>query len=213
MRRLFILILCSIFSAAVMAGNIESPTGNQTPDISPAISNADNFFSVNEVAFGIYNKAWKVDIPTPPSPLFWKASHNVSSGKMLTYLHLIYHKNHFFTIQGGGTMAHWQGGGDNLYTISALLEFRLWLNLKPSWRLYFLYSVAAPTLMSNTHFNHTRFSTNFVFQDMMGIGMQLGQHHAFHIQAIIIHYSNGNLFPINGGIEVPLLISVGYSFP
>lgn len=195
-----IALLMFVFCASTFAGNVEQPTNDQ------------NLFSKNEIAVGYYNHLWDVHIPTPPSPLFWHASQNVRQGGMITYLHLLYHKSTWFSIMAGASSAYWNSGSSNLVTLSALLEFRFWLTLTPSWRVYLLYSVAAPTVMSNRRFAKAFFSSNFLFQDMLGLGMQFGKNHHWHLQAIIVHYSNGDIFPINSGIQVPLMISLGYSF-
>ncbi|MFW6249019.1 MAG: acyloxyacyl hydrolase, partial [Bacteroidota bacterium] len=52
----------------------------------------------------------------------------------------------------------------------------------------------------------------FTFYDYMGIGAFGGKQREFTTELKIGHYSNGNLFPQNDGVMVPLTLSLGYNF-
>ena len=55
-------------------------------------------------------------------------------------------------------------------------------------------------------------SNRFLFQDLMGVSVVAGKNRHTVIGLGIGHYSNGNLFPINAGVAIPLTVSAGYSF-
>lgn len=167
-----------------------------------------SFFNHNQLSVGYYNRWWQV----PAVPFFWNGPQKVRDGIMLSYLHLIYHQGHFFTIMLGANVGRWSIPGQTLYTVSGMLQFRLWLNLTPTWRTYLLVSIAGPSLISDRQFGGAMFSSNFLFQDTFGIGMQFGEKQAWHIEALVTHFSNGSIFPRNSGIQIPLLLKVGYSF-
>jgi hypothetical protein len=44
------------------------------------------------------------------------------------------------------------------------------------------------------------------------MGMYAGKKRKFNFEMRIAHYSNGNLFPDNDGVKVPLSFNVGLSF-
>jgi hypothetical protein len=46
----------------------------------------------------------------------------------------------------------------------------------------------------------------------MGFGVFAGKQKQLNAEIKIAHYSNGNLFPQNNGVMVPLTFGLGYSF-
>ncbi|MFI5132231.1 MAG: acyloxyacyl hydrolase [Chitinophagales bacterium] len=46
----------------------------------------------------------------------------------------------------------------------------------------------------------------------MGIGVFAGKKRSLNAEIRIAHYSNGNIFPQNNGVMIPLTLAVGYSF-
>jgi hypothetical protein len=53
---------------------------------------------------------------------------------------------------------------------------------------------------------------HFTFQDFMGVGVFFGSKRNFVAEVNLNHYSNGNIFPHNDAVKVPLGFSVGYCF-
>jgi hypothetical protein len=51
----------------------------------------------------------------------------------------------------------------------------------------------------------------FTFHDFMGIGAFTGKKKNFYTGIRIAHYSNGNIFPDNDGVMIPLTFNVGYA--
>ena len=53
---------------------------------------------------------------------------------------------------------------------------------------------------------------HFTFQDFMGLGVFAGKDRKLNAEVNINHYSNGNIFPDNAGVKIPLTFMVGYTF-
>ncbi|HEY6953905.1 MAG TPA: acyloxyacyl hydrolase, partial [Flavisolibacter sp.] len=77
---------------------------------------------------------------------------------------------------------------------------------------YFFYSVAGPTFISRITIDNQNTGSHFTFRDFMGIGSYIGNRKLFNFEMNIGHFSNGNLFPNNGAVKIPLSFVVGYSF-
>ena len=77
---------------------------------------------------------------------------------------------------------------------------------------YFYYSVAGPTYISKKIIDHIDTGEHFTFQDNMGVGMFFGEKRNLNAEIRIGHYSNGNIFPLNGAVKIPLSLNFGYAF-
>jgi hypothetical protein len=72
--------------------------------------------------------------------------------------------------------------------------------------------VAGPTYISKVLIDGEETGRHFTFQDVMGIGIFAGEKKNINAGIRIAHYSNGNLFPQNNGVMIPLSFSLGYAF-
>ncbi|MFW5757424.1 MAG: acyloxyacyl hydrolase, partial [Bacteroidota bacterium] len=77
---------------------------------------------------------------------------------------------------------------------------------------FFFYSVAGPTFITDGVIDEVETGRKFTFYDYMGIGTFAGDQRELSAELKIGHYSNGNLFPQNAGVMVPLTLSLGYNF-
>lgn len=180
-------------------------------------------FGENQITFAFENLDWvNWDPPTPPSPIFWNIRHvsaNIPGnhgdyarqGGMLRYSRMFLARR-YFSMSLGSSVSYWQNYRGNLWAYSVYLQMRLWLPLGKNARAYLLYSIAGPTYLTNRRFGSAYFSENFLFQDYLGVGLQLGNRHAIDIEAYTTHYSNGDIFAVNSGIQVPIMFALGYSF-
>ncbi|MDE3154576.1 MAG: acyloxyacyl hydrolase, partial [Acidobacteriota bacterium] len=50
------------------------------------------------------------------------------------------------------------------------------------------------------------------FQDAMAVGAFLGARRRLNVEIGIKHYSNGNIFPQNAAIAIPVTLTVGLAF-
>jgi hypothetical protein len=101
---------------------------------------------------------------------------------------------------------------NKFYTLSLFPLFRFTAFHFIGADLYFDYSVAGPTYISRVNLDHTKIGKKFTFQDFMGMGINAGKKRQVNAEIRIIHYSNGDLFPDNGGVKVPLSFNVGCTF-
>ena len=91
-----------------------------------------------------------------------------------------------------------------------MLRFTV-LRIKPM-DLYFNYSAAGPSYISRLRIDDKESGKHFTFQDFMGMGVYAGKKRNLNLELSINHYSNGNIFPDNAGVKIPLTFNLGYSF-
>lgn len=206
--------LISAFTAIILFGfTLQAVAGG--PDVAPAPPQTGTPFIKNQISVGIYDDSFlNWDLPTPPSPIFWDASHKAQSGVQIMYQRNFFHTKKWFSINWGASISRWATPHDHVFAFSLLVSFKLWLlRIHHTIFPYIYYSVAAPTILTNRHFAGSNFGANFVFQDMLGVGVQIGARRAFDIALLMVHYSNGDLISPNSGIKVPVELSISYLFP
>ena len=54
--------------------------------------------------------------------------------------------------------------------------------------------------------------SRFTFQDFMGAGVLVGGARTIALGVKVNHYSNGNVFPENAGVMVPVTFTAGWAF-
>ena len=174
----------------------------------------DSFeFKKNQVSIGYFNEDFlNPDIPVPPSPIFFDGNIKFESGFMLSYQHLVFNTEKYFSVYWGGSLGRWEFRSAELYTLSTFLELRVWFLHNNYFNPYFLYSLAGPTLMSRDTLPGYNLGKEFIFQDYIGFGLQFGKEKTFNLDFKIVHYSNGNIFADNAGLDAPFLLSIGHSW-
>ena len=100
---------------------------------------------------------------------------------------------------------------DIVNVVSLYVVSKIYVLSQDGFRIFILYSPGGPSLLSKRAFSDTRFSNSFVFQNQMGLGFDLGSSKQFSLLLKIYHFSNGDLFAINGGIDTPLLLGLGFN--
>ena len=149
----------------------------------------------------------------PPKPFMWNARLKVDRSFTAGYERMIYaYKNHLelYTGLSGNYLETWRVRTDHIFAVSTYLMAKLYLVRMPNFNLSILYSPAGPSFITKRHFATTRFSNHFVFQNQLGIAMSFAKDAETEFFIKQYHYSNGDFFPVNGGIDVPLLL--GFSF-
>ncbi len=146
--------------------------------------------------------------------VFWGGSLEVQSGVSVSYQRNVFHGRKFFALDVGASISRWKTNHlqTTFHTLSLypLLRFTL-VRTRPA-DLYFFYSVAGPTFITDGVIDEVQTGRKFTFYDYMGIGSFAGDQRQFTTELKIGHYSNGNLFPQNEGVMVPLTLSLGYNF-
>jgi len=166
-------------------------------------------YSTSQPGYGVNNFFSK-----KPLPIFWGGHVQVRRGVTLNYQRNIFHTRKVFSLEWGASVAYWKSNenGEEFYTASLypLLRFTV-IRTKPI-DIYFNYSVAGPSYISKTTIDEVETGKKFTFQDFMGMGVYAGKNRKLNAEFKIAHYSNGNLFPQNDGVMIPLTFSLGFTF-
>jgi len=147
-------------------------------------------------------------------PVFWGGTVEVKNGIALHYQRNVFHARKVFSLDWGASISYWKSNknNENFYTLSAFPLFRFTVLRAKQADLYFYYSVAGPTYISKNTVDSIQTGRRFTFQDLMGTGIYTGKHRNLNAEIKIGHYSNGNIYPVNKGIKIPLTFCVGYTF-
>jgi hypothetical protein len=172
-------------------------------------------YSSNFLGYGINNSLEKVS-------LFWGGDAEVFQGLSLNYQRNIFHSAKYFALDWGVNASSWQTKGkgpglnnpskESFFTLSVYPVLRFnFLHTQPI-DAYFYYSVAGPTYISKKILDGVETGEHFTFQDTMGLGIFFGEKRNLNTEIKIGHYSNGNVFPLNGAVKIPLSLNLGYAF-
>jgi hypothetical protein len=173
-------------------------------------------YSSNVLGYGVNNF-----VSSDKFPIFWGGDVEVFQGVSLTYQQNIFHTAKVFSLDWGVSTSYWQSKGrgtglsnpnkQDFFTLSVFPVARFTvLHTKP-FDAYFYYSVAGPTYISKVMIDGQNTGKHFTFQDNMGTGIYFGEKRNLNAELMIGHYSNGNLFPHNDAVKVPLTLKVGYN--
>jgi opacity protein-like surface antigen len=144
--------------------------------------------------------------------IFFGGRTEVADGIWIRYQRNVFHTRKLFSLDIGSSFGYWKSdiNDDDFFTMSVFPLFRLtFLHSKPA-DLYFQYSIAGPSYISRINIDHHDIGAHFTFQDFMGVGAFFGSKRNFTAEINLNHYSNGNIFPHNDAVKVPLSFSVGY---
>ncbi|MCH9621993.1 MAG: hypothetical protein S4CHLAM20_14260 [Chlamydiia bacterium] len=146
------------------------------------------------------------NIARPPPPFMWKARLKVDRAVILGYEHKVYEASYVTVYAGvsGGNLQTFRALQDSLWVGSLYLMARVYLLKKPSFQAFILYSPAGPSLLSKNTFATTGYTNRFVFQDQFGLGLSFSKNASIEFYIKQYHFSNGELFPVNGGIDIPV---------
>jgi hypothetical protein len=147
-------------------------------------------------------------------PVFWTGSVNVASGWSANYQRNVLHTRRYFALDWGASVSSWKSrkSGERFYTAAAYPALRFIAVRSNPVEFYLSYSLAGPALITRTAIDGENTGRRFTFQDFVGAGVFLGRKRKITADVRIAHYSNGNLFPQNPGVTVPLGFYVGTSF-
>jgi hypothetical protein len=147
-------------------------------------------------------------------PIFWGGLAQVKHGLALRYQRNVFHTRKVFSLDFGASVSYWDSRAErkSFYAVSLFPEFRFTpLRLRGA-DFYLNYSLLGPTSISRVTIDGNDTGRHFTFQDFMGIGTYVGKGRHVNAEVHIGHYSNGNLFPHNAGVSIPLSFSLGYAF-
>ena len=163
-------------------------------------------YTTNAPGYGVNNLFSKT------LPLFWGGAAHLKSGISVHYQRNIFHARKVFSLDWAAGMGYWKSRkkGDEFFTLSLYPVLRFTALRSPKTDVYFEYTVAGPTFISKTIIDNEKTGRNFTFYDAMGVGIFTGKKKTLNAGLRIAHFSNGNIFPQNDGVKVPLTFSLGY---
>lgn len=164
-------------------------------------------YTSNVLGYGVNDAVSK-----GPVPIFWGGDAHVKQGFSLSYQRNIFHARKVFAMDWGIHTGIWKSRDkkENIFTLSLNPIFRFHAIRGKSVDLFLEYSAAGPTYISRTNVDNVRIGRKFTFHDFMGMGVFAGKQKNIHAGLRIAHYSNGNIFPQNDGVKVPLTFNLGY---
>lgn len=173
-------------------------------------------YTSNVLGYGVNNL-----VSNKYFPIFWGGMAHVKQGVSLNYQRNVFHSAKFFALDWGVNASVWQTTGmrrnttadsEQFFTFSIFPVFRLNFLQTKQFDAYFYYTVAAPTFISRKIIDGYNTGEKFTFMDNMGAGIFFGEDRRYNAELKIGHYSNGNVFPHNDAVKVPLSLNVGYVF-
>src|SRR5262249_34984631 len=147
-------------------------------------------------------------------PIFWGGNLAPGSGVTFDYQRNYFHTQKIFAFDLGISASAWKSN-DNAQTfgtISGYPMFRWFILRRQPMDLYGSYSLAGPTFMTKTIIENQLLGARFTFQDFIVVGAFLGKDRKTNVEIGIKHFSNGNLFPTNASVKVPLTFLIGVTF-
>lgn len=147
-------------------------------------------------------------------PIFWGGNVKVDQGVAIHTERNVFHSTRLFSIGIGATLGAWKTRRDDqrFTTVSVYPVLRFTVVRARAFDLYLMHSMAGPTFISTTFLDGHETGRRFTFQDFMGLGIFAGRTRNVHLGVKINHYSNGNLFPQNAGVKIPLTLVAGITF-
>jgi hypothetical protein len=147
-------------------------------------------------------------------PIFWSGNVETRRGFTVDYERNVFHTRERFAFDLGASASYWKSNGDRevFKTLSAYPLVRFFLARTETADVYFAYSVAGPTFISQSVIDGRDTGERFTFQDFMGVGGYLGASRRLNAEIGIKHYSNGNIFTSNAAVKIPLTVTLGLAF-
>ena len=204
----------TIFVSAGLTSNIRKLTKEKVADN----KNSGYIFPANLIQVGYTSNFLGYGVNNFFSnkifPIFWGGDVEVEKGISIHYQRNIFHGRKVFSLDWGASFSYWKSKTKKevFSTLSLFPLFRFTAFHFKKTDLYFNYSVAGPTFISKVKIDDNKTGKKFTFQDFMGMGIYSGKRRNLNAEIRIAHYSNGNLFPDNNGVKIPLTFNMGYAF-
>jgi hypothetical protein len=165
-------------------------------------------YSTNKLTYGVNDLFSKYVV------IFWGGHVETRQGFTIEYERNVFHSKKRFAFDLGASASMWQTDGTRarFRTLSAYPLVRYFFGRTAPADVYFSYSIAGPTYISEHLLDRLNTGARFTFQDSMGVGAFIGKARRMNIDISIKHFSNGNLATHNAGIKIPLTFKVGLTF-
>ncbi len=192
----YFFIICAIGGAFLPLRFIEASTANQVISVC--------YFNQDRV---------RMDIPNMPNFMKGESSNNLEKGYMIFYEKKIFDVLSALSFYGGGNIGQYHKESDTLYSASFSLSGRFWIMHLVLLHPYVEASLFGPTILSKSELNFVDLKSNFLFQNYLAIGAEIGAGSGLSLELKAVKYFRANLSnPEYGGVQVPLMLSLGYLF-
>ncbi len=165
-------------------------------------------YTTNALGYGV-NDA----VSEGPVPIFWGGDVIIKNGFAINYQQNIFHTRKVFSLDWGTSLGYWRTRNNQTFysfSLYPLLRFTV-LRTKPL-DLYLYYSVAGPSFLSKRFIDWRDTGRKFTFRDFMGAGAYFGKNRKLNAEINIGHFSNGNVYPENPGVKIPLSFTLGMAW-
>ena len=182
-----------------------------------AVEKAGKHFPKQQLVMGLTSNLLGYGVNTAVSkglvPIFWGGDAKVKFGASFYYQRNLFHTKKVFAFDWSAGLGIWRTRGKESFVTVSLNPVLRFTAIRKKFADYFLeYAVAGPTFISAVKLDGIELGRKFTFHDFMGIGMIAGPQRKVYAGIRIAHYSNGNLFPQNDGVMIPLTFNLGYCF-
>lgn len=145
-------------------------------------------------------------------PVFWLGEVKAKQSFMITYQQTAFHTEKLFSLDWGVSISGFQTLNNiSVYAVSIFPMLRFFIYRNSFFDSYINYSIIGPTILSKKNIDGFKTGPKITYQDFMGLGAYFGKKRNYNIELRIVHYSNGNIFPENDGVDIPLMITIGKS--
>jgi hypothetical protein len=163
-------------------------------------------FTTNGLGYGVN------EFVSKKASIFWGGDAQVRTGFSASYQRNIFHARKVFAFDWAVHLGFWKSREqrEDFVTLSLnpVLRFHV-IRSKPA-DIFLEYSVAGPSFISRTLIDSVETGRKFTFHDFMGVGAFAGKKRNLYAGIRVAHYSNGNIFPQNDGVMIPLTFNLGY---
>jgi hypothetical protein len=147
-------------------------------------------------------------------PVFWVGDVKTAHSFSVTYQRLVFRTEKIFSLDWGVSVTAFQTEAthENVFAFSIFPTMRFYLMRRASFDMYTNYSLIGPTYLTKENIDNLKTGPKITFQDTMGLGFFFGKKREYNAELRIMHYSNGNIFPENSGVAVPIQFTFGKTF-
>ncbi|MEO9571173.1 MAG: acyloxyacyl hydrolase [Polaribacter sp.] len=147
-------------------------------------------------------------------PIFWVGEVKAANTFSVTYQKLAFRTEKIFSLDWGVSITAFntEATNEKVLAFSIFPSIRFYLMRKKGFDFYANYSLIGPTYLTVKNIDKLNTGPKITFQDTMGFGVFFGKKRSYNAELRIMHYSNGNNFPQNSGVAVPIQFTLGKTF-
>ncbi len=175
-------------------------------------------YGTSKIGFGInrfFGASLKVgNFESFGIPVFWVGEVKAENSLSVTYQRLAFRTEKIFSLDWGLSITAFNTEATNAQVLafSIFPTVRFYLMRRKGFDMYTNYSLIGPTLLTKDNLDNLNAGPKITYQDMMGLGVFFGKKRRYNAELRIMHYSNGNIFPQNAGVAVPIQFTLGKTF-